>query len=270
MSNSPGNDRTQIAAAFANALRERTAALMPYYTLGYPDRETSLNIIEAIASDSDLLELGIPFSDPLADGSTIQHSTQVSLERGTTVAGCLDMVRELRSRGVQAPICLMGYYNPMLAYGLDRFVQEAKTAGAQGFIVPDLPPEEAAELAHLVAGAGLAYIYFLAPTSRLERIEQVTQQAQGFIYLVGVTGVTGARQALHIDLAEFVQRVRTRSTVPLAIGFGISTPAQAASVAQLSDGVIVGSALINAVNAAGDKPSAAAAFVQSLRTALNN
>lgn len=270
MTDSPGNGRAQIAAAFANALRARTAALMPYYTLGYPDRETSLNIIEAIASDSDLLELGIPFSDPLADGPTIQHSTQISLENGTTVAGCLDMVRELRHRGVQAPICLMGYFNPMLAYGLERFVREAKSAGAQGFIVPDLPPEEAAELAHLAAGAGLAYIYFLAPTSRLERIEQVTQQAQGFIYLVGVTGVTGARQALHTDLAEFVQRVRTHSAVPLAIGFGISTPAQAASVAQLSDGVIVGSALINAVNAARDKPSAAAAFVQSLRTALNN
>ena len=270
MTDFPENGRTQITTAFANALRTRSATLMPYYTLGYPDRETSLNIIEAIASDSDLLELGIPFSDPLADGPTIQHSTQVSLENGTTVAGCLDMVGELRRRGVQAPICLMGYYNPMLAYGLDRFVQEAKIAGAQGFIVPDLPPEEAVELEHLAAGAGLAYIYFLAPTSSLERIEQVTQQAQGFIYLVSVTGVTGARQALHTDLAEFVQRVRTHSAVPLAIGFCISTPAQAASVAQFSDGVIVGSALINAVDGAGDKPTAAATFVQSLRTALNN
>ena len=270
MTDSPINGRTQIASAFANALHEQTAALMPYYTLGYPDRDTSLNIIEAIASDSDLLELGIPFSDPLADGPTIQHSTQVSLENGTTVAGCLDMVRELRRRGVQTPICLMGYYNPMLAYGLDRFVQDAKIAGIQGFIVPDLPPEEAVELERLAAGAGLPYIYFLAPTSSMERIEQVARQAQGFIYLVSVTGVTGARRALHRDLAEFVQRVRTRSAVPLAIGFGISTPSQAALVAQLADGVIVGSALINAVNAASDKPAAAAAFVQSLRTALNN
>ncbi len=270
MTDSPANGRTQITNAFTNALREQSAALMPYYTLGYPDRETSLNIIEAIAADSDLLELGIPFSDPLADGPTIQHSTQVSLENGTTVAGCLEMVRELRRRGVQTPICLMGYYNPMLAFGLDRFVQAAKTAGAQGFIVPDLPPEEALELERLTTEAGLAYIYFLAPTSSVQRIEQVTQQAQGFIYLVSVTGVTGARSALHTDLAGFVQRVRESSTVPLAIGFGISTPAHAASVAQLADGVIVGSALINAVNAANDKPSAAAAFVSSLRTALNN
>ena len=268
MTDSSVDGRYQIAAAFATALQSKTAALMPYFALGYPDRETSLNIIEAIAADSDLLELGIPFSDPLADGPTIQHSTQVSLENGTTVSDCLDMVRELRHRGVQTPICLMGYYNPMLAYGLDRFVQDAKTAGAQGFIVPDLPPEEASELAHLISAAGLAYIYFLAPTSRMERIDQVAQRAQGFIYLVSVTGVTGARQALHSDLAEFVQRVRTRSTVPLAIGFGISTPDQAASVAQLADGVIVGSALINAVNNSGEKPSAAAAFVRSLRAAL--
>ena len=270
MTDSPGNGRTQIAAAFTNALRSRTAALMPYYTLGYPDRETSLNIIESIAADSDLLELGIPFSDPLADGPTIQHSTQIALENGTTAAGCLDMVRELRRRGVQTPICLMGYYNPMLAFGLERFVQEAKSAGVQGFIVPDLPPEESAELEHLATGAGLAYIYFLAPTSSMERIKQVTQLAQGFIYLVSVTGVTGARRSLHTDLSDFVQRVRTHSSVPLAVGFGISTPSQAASVAQLADGVIVGSALVNAVNAGGDKPSAAATFVQSLRMALTN
>ncbi len=264
------NGRDQIAQAFAKALNDRTAALMPYYTLGYPDRETSLGIIEAIAGESDLLELGIPFSDPLADGPTIQHSTQVSLENGTTVAGCLEMVSELRRRGVETPICLMGYYNPILAYGLERFVQDAEDAGVQGFIVPDLPPEEATELEQAASGLGLAYVYFLAPTSSMERIEQVTAQAQGFIYLVSVTGVTGARQSLQSDLSEFVERVRSRSTAPLAIGFGISTPNQAASVAQLADGVIVGSALINAVNTDDvDKPSAAAEFVHTLQAALN-
>lgn len=270
MTDTLANGRAQIAAAFNNARQYRTAALMPYYTLGYPDRQTSLDIIEAIAGDSDLLELGIPFSDPLADGPTIQHSTQVALENGTTVAACLDMVRELRQRGVETPICLMGYYNPMLAYGLERFVQDAQNAGAQGFIVPDLPPEEASELAQFISSAGLAYIYFLAPTSSSERIRQVTQLAEGFIYLVSVTGVTGARQSLHSDLDEFVQRVRERSAVPLAIGFGISTPAQAASVAQYADGVIVGSALINAVDARDDnKPAAGAAFVRALQAALN-
>lgn len=270
MTDSNGNGRARIADAFNNALNSRTAALMPYFTLGYPDRGTSLDIVESIAADSDLLELGIPFSDPLADGPTIQRSTQIALENGTTVSGCLDMVRELRQRGVETPVCLMGYYNPMLAYGLEPFVEDAKTAGVQGFIVPDLPPEEAAQLMQLAAAAGLAYIYFLAPTSSLERIEQVTQQAAGFIYLVSVTGVTGARQALQSDLADFVQRVRSRSAVPLAIGFGISTPDQAASVAGLADGVIVGSALINAANSAQNKPEAASAFVKSLRDALNN
>lgn len=269
MTDTPGNGRTQITTAFSSAAKERTAALMPYFTLGYPDRETSLGVIEAIAGDSDLLELGIPFSDPLADGPTIQRSTQIALENGTTVAACLDMVRELRQRGVKTPFCLMSYYNPLLAYGLERFVQDAERAGAQGFIVPDLPPEEASEIAQLADDAGLAYIYFLAPTSSAERIEQVTQLAQGFIYLVSVTGVTGARQTLHTDLAEFVQRVRERSNVPLAIGFGISTPAQAASVAQIADGVIVGSALINAVNAvSADKQTAAVTFVHTLQTAL--
>lgn len=270
MTQSLSDGREQIARAFSAALEGRTAALMPYFTLGYPDRDTSLDIITAIAPSSDLLELGIPFSDPLADGPTIQHSTQVSLENGTTVAGCLDMVRELRRRGVTAPICLMGYYNPMLAYGLERFVQEATAAGAQGFIVPDLPPEEATELVELARQAGLAYIYFLAPTSSEARVADVTQRAQGFIYLVSVTGVTGARQSLQSDLSQFVQRVRARSSVPLAIGFGISTPDQAASVAQLADGVIVGSALINAVDDnSEDKPAAAVSFVHALQAALS-
>jgi tryptophan synthase alpha chain len=262
------NGRLQIAAAFQNALKSRNAALMPYYTLGYPDRDTSLDIIEAIAPYSDLIELGVPFSDPLADGPTIQHSTQVSLENGTTVAGCLEMVRDLRRRGVETSVCLMGYYNPMLAYGLEKFVTNAKDAGVQGFIVPDLPPEEAGELQQIIDNEGLAYIYFLAPTSSAKRIEQVVAAAQGFIYLVSVTGVTGARTALQSDLAGFVQRVRSQSAIPLAIGFGISSPAQAASVAGLADGVIVGSALINATNEAEDKPAAAARFVRSLQSAL--
>ncbi|MDX1412935.1 MAG: tryptophan synthase subunit alpha [Candidatus Promineifilaceae bacterium] len=261
--------KNEIAAAFKQALSTQTAALMPYFTLGYPDRDRSLEIIEAIAPYSDLLELGVPFSDPLADGPTIQNSTQISLENGTTVASCLDMVRELRRRGVKSPICLMGYYNPMLAYGLDRFVFESKDAGVQGFIVPDLPPEEAAELLELVNDAGLAYIFLLAPTSNTSRIKQVSAAAQGFIYLVSVTGVTGARSALQSDLAAFVGRVRENSEIPLAIGFGISTPNQAASVAGLADGVIVGSALINAVNVAENKPAAAAQFVKSLQSALS-
>lgn len=260
----------QIAAAFAGAQgKGRAAALMPYYTLGYPDRATSLDVITAIAADSDLLELGVPFSDPLADGPTIQHSTQVALEQGTTLDGCLEMVRELRRRGVHTPVLLFGYYNPFLAFGLEGLARAARAAGAQGFIVPDLPPEEAAEMEAAAAGEGLAYVHFLAPTSNDHRIDAVTARARGFIYLVSVTGVTGARQTIDTDLAEFVGRVRRRTSAPLAVGFGISTPEQAASIGNMADGVIVGSALINAVDRAeSDKPAAAAAFVRSLSAAL--
>jgi len=258
----------RITAAFKQAQTWQTAALMPYFTLGYPDAATSLEIIEAIAPHSDLLELGVPFSDPLADGPTVQHSTQISLENGTTTASCLSMVHTLRQRGVQTPIMLMGYVNPILAYGEASYVQDAAKAGADGFIVPDLPPEEAEELDKLAANAGLSLIQFLAPTSNQQRIDKVTAKARGFVYLVSVAGVTGARSKVQTDLAGFVSRVRRHTAVPLAVGFGISTPKQAAKVGKIADGVIVGSALINAVDAAEDKVEAAVQFVKSLREAL--
>jgi tryptophan synthase alpha chain len=258
----------RITAAFKQAQTRQTAALMPYFTLGYPNAATSLEIIEAIAPYSDLLELGVPFSDPLADGPTIQRSTQVSLENGTTTAGCLAMVSELRQRGVNTPIMLMGYVNPILAYGEANYVQDATAAGVNGFIVPDLPPEEAEELDAMTAKAGLSLIQFLAPTSNQQRINKVTAKARGFIYLVSVAGVTGARSQVQTDLAGFVNRVRAQTAVPLAVGFGISTPEQAAKVGQIANGVIVGSALINATDAAEDKVEAAVQFVKSLRDAL--
>ncbi|MAU01865.1 MAG: tryptophan synthase subunit alpha [Anaerolineaceae bacterium] len=261
-----GTDR--ITAAFQQAQSKQTAALMPYFTLGYPDATTSLDIVEAIASYSDLLELGVPFSDPLADGPTVQHSTQVSLENGTTTAKCLEMVRQLRQRGVQTPIMLMGYVNPILAYGEANYARDAADAGADGFIVPDLPPEEAEDFDALSAEAGLSLIHLLAPTSNQSRIDRVAARARGFIYLVSVTGVTGARSQVRTDLAGFVNRVRAETAVPLAVGFGISTPAQAAEVGQVADGVIVGSAFINAVNAGEDKVEAAVQFVKSLQEAL--
>jgi tryptophan synthase alpha chain len=265
------NGRTQIQSAFAHTRQQRRAALMPYFTLGYPDIDTSLDIITAVAEYSDLLELGIPFSDPLADGPTIQHSTQKALENGITVGACLEIVAQLRRRGVSTPACFMGYYNPILAYGQERFVADAKEAGIQGLIIPDLPPEEAGEIRQLAAEAGLAYIYFLAPTSNEIRIDEVAKRASGFIYLVSVTGVTGARKTLHDDLAPFINRVRIRTDIPLAVGFGISTPEQAAAVGERADGVIVGSALINAVDVASEEPATAAAnFTRSLRDALTS
>jgi tryptophan synthase alpha chain len=261
--------KERIETAFATALARQSAALMPYFTLGYPDEAQSLAVIEAIAKHSDLIELGVPFSDPIADGPTVQHSTQHALEAGATVRGCLNGVRTLRERGVTTPFLLMGYMNPILAYGMAQFVTDARDAGADGFIVPDLPPEEADELRQLVNAAGMALIYFLAPTSNAQRIALVTERAEGFIYMVSVAGVTGARSQVSAGLDAFVANVREQAQVPVAVGFGISTPEQAAAVGAFADGVIVGSALINAFDSAETDPvTAAADFVAALQSGL--
>lgn len=241
---------TRIRSTFEAAKREHRAAFMPYHAMGYPDRATSIEVVAALADvGADLFEIGIPHSDPLADGPTVQTATHTALVNGTTVADCLAMVRELRARGVQQPFCTMTYYNPLLRYGLERFVADAAAAGVDGLIVPDLPPEEADILETACRAAGLATVYMLAPTSTEARIRLVAQRATGFIYLVSVTGTTGARNELPSDLAAFVQRVRAQTNLPLAIGFGIGTGEQAAAVAAIADGVVVGSAL---VKAAGD------------------
>jgi tryptophan synthase alpha chain len=263
------NGLEHIAAAFETAHAENRAALMPYFTLGYPDPETSLDVVEAIAqAGADLIELGFPFSDPLADGPTIQHSTQVALEQGVNTEQCIEMVAELRARGVTQPFMLMGYINPILAFGAERFVTVATAAGVDGFIIPDLPPEEGAEIEMVCQARERALVYLLAPTSPPERIELLASRTTGFLYLVSLTGVTGARDALPPHLADFVQRVRTVARIPLAVGFGISTPEQAHAVGQLADGVIVGSALIRAAGQSETPAQAAAAFVQRLQDGL--
>lgn len=252
----------------SEAFGKGRAALMPYFSIGYPDYETSLDVIEAcVEAGADLMELGMPFSDPLADGPTIQHSTQVALENGVTVKRCLEAVAELRARGVTIPLILMGYINPVLAYGLEKFVIEAAQAGANGFIIPDLPPEEADELQSLCHEHKLDLVFLLPPNSSKERIRFVTEQSSGFVYLVSVLGITGERDALPVELAEFVARVRAHTEKPLAVGFGISTPEQAAVVGEIADGVIVGSALIKAVGQADEPVEAAGEFVSKLRIA---
>ena len=256
---------TKISEAFSKG----PAALMPYFTIGYPDYETSLDVIEAcVEAGADLIELGMPFSDPLADGPTIQHSTQIALENGITVKHCLEAVAELRARGVTIPLILMGYINPVLAYGLAKFVAEAAQAGVSGFIIPDLPPEEAGELQSLRQQHGLDFVLLLPPNSSDERMKFVTDQSSGFVYLVSVLGITGERKALPVELAEFVNRVRAQTDKPLAVGFGISTPEQAAAVGKIADGVIVGSALIKAAGQADDPVLAARKFVSSLKESL--
>jgi tryptophan synthase alpha chain len=241
-------------------------AFMPYSVLGYPTRQAGLDVVKTLSEvGADLLELGLPFSDPLADGPTIQAATQKSLENGTTVKDCLAMVRELRQQGVDTPALLMGYVNPMLAYGLEQFVADAAAAGVDGFIVPDLPPEEAEELETACAQHGLALVYLLAPTSTPDRIKLVAARSRGFIYLVSLTGVTGARTELPPDLTDFVERVRAETDKALAVGFGIGNGAQARAVGELADGVIVGSAL---VKRAGESVDSVRELAVELRAAL--
>jgi tryptophan synthase alpha chain len=263
-----GSGIEEIANAFSSALSKRKAALMPYFTLGFPDPETSLEVIKAIAPYCDLIELGVPFSDPIADGPIIQRSTQTALDAGVTTAKCLEMVRELRMQGVSVPLLMMGYYNPILAFGEDRYPVALADAGADGLIVPDLPLEESENLRKLAVASGLPLISFIAPTTVAARIELIVPKANGFIYLVSVTGVTGARQDLATNLAGFVSDIRSQTDLPVAIGFGISTPEQASDIGDIADGVIVGSALIRAVDSAVDKPRAAADFVADLQAAL--
>lgn len=259
-----------------SALRARgRAAFMPYFTAGYPDFTASLEIITAAAhSGANLIEVGIPFSDPLADGPTIQHSTQAALSQGMSVLRCLELVAGLRLRGVHQPLLLMGYYNPILAFGLSGFVAAAAGAGADGLIVPDLPLEEAGELERACGRAGLALVYLLAPTSTPERARRIAGRSQGFLYLVSLTGVTGAREALPPDLGDFIARTREAARLPLAVGFGISRPEQAREVGRLADGVIVGSALVREIEAAlekgADPVQAVSDFVSAFCAALGD
>lgn len=241
----------RISAVFTKAKQEKHAAFMPYHAMGYPDRATTLDVIKALADvGADLFEIGIPHSDPLADGPTVQTATYTAIQNGTTVKDCLAMMRELRDAGVDTPFCAMTYYNPLFAYGIEKFVEDAVAAGVDGLIVPDLPPEEAEDIVAACKAAGLATIFLLAPTSTEERIKLIARHASGFIYLVSVTGITGARTELPPYLKDFVQRVRKHTDLPLAIGFGIATGAQAADVGEIADGVIVGSALVKAAGSA--------------------
>lgn len=256
-----------LAAMFSRAKEESRAAFLPYFPVGYPTYDASLDAIQAMAEAGvDGFEIGVPFSDPLADGPTIQAATQVALENGITVGKCLDAVRTLRGRGVIQPMLLMSYLNPLLAYGLERFAAGARTAGADGVIVPDLPPEEAKAWSEICRDAGLATVFFLAPTSDSRRIELVNRHVTGFIYVVSLTGVTGARADLPPDLTDFIARVRALADKPLVLGFGISTPEQARTMNGLVDGFIVGSAL---VKAGKDGASAVGTLAARLREAVN-
>jgi tryptophan synthase alpha chain len=244
-------------------------ALIGYITSGYPDIEATPHIAAALAeSGCDIIELGIPFSDPMADGATIQQASFQALQHGTTPRACLEIARQIRRR-ISAPLAFMTYYNPVLNFGLEAFCRSCRDAGISGLIVPDLTPDEGAELETITLKNDLDLVYFLAPTSTAPRIDEVAARARGFIYMVSITGVTGARDTLPPGLESFVQRVRQKARQPLCVGFGIATPAQARRVAAVADGVIVGSRLIQLIDEDATL-SSLRAFVSSLRQALDS
>ena len=218
-------------------------------------------------SGCDMVELGIPFSDPLADGATIQRASFHALRNGVTPKLCLEVARQLSSK-VNIPLVFMTYFNPVFSYGVEEFCAACNRAGIDGLIIPDLPPEEGSELEASTQKQGLDLIYLLAPTSTETRIRLVTQRSRGFIYLVSVTGVTGARDRLPADLEAFVGRVRKVATQPLCVGFGISTPEQASRVARIADGVIVGSRIVQYMEA-DDSLLSVGNFIKGLRHVLD-
>jgi len=243
-------------------------ALIPYVTVGYPSIEATLRVVPLLVdSGCDIVELGIPFSDPLADGATIQKASFQALQNGVTPKLCLEMARQL-SHKVDIPLVFMTYFNPVFSYGLEEFCSACASSGVSGLIIPDLPPEEGSELELITQRQGLDLIYLLSPTSTEERIRLVAERSQGFIYLVSVTGVTGVRDNLPSGLETFVTRVRKVATQPLCVGFGVSTPEQASRVARIADGVIIGSRIIQLMEADQSMVDVAD-FARELRYALD-
>jgi tryptophan synthase alpha chain len=258
--------------AFASAREQQRAALLPYLTAGYPDRERFVDLATAVLdAGGDILELGVPFSDPLLDGPLIQRSQHEALEAGVTPADCLRLAAEIRGRS-EKPLVFMGVYNTVLAYGPDRFCREAARSGVTGLIITDLPLEEQEEMRRAAAEYGLHLVQMVAPTSSPERLRSVCANASGFIYGISVAGITGPRASVADTARPLVERVRACTNVPVAVGFGIAGPQQAREVAAFADGVAVGSALIKAVAEAGpeERIPAARAFVAELRSALES
>jgi tryptophan synthase alpha chain len=263
---------TRISDTFANLRARGEVALIPYITAGDPNLDVTFQLVcEFEKQGADLIELGVPFSDPMADGPTHQRAAERALRSGTSLAQVLDLVQRLRKASVQLPLILFSYYNPIFRYGGERFAADARQSGVDGVLGVDLPPEEADELKRETDRNNLDLIFLLAPTSSLERARKVITRARGFVYYVAVTGVTGARASLPTDLGEMVRRIRSLSPVPVGVGFGISTAAQAAEVGRIADAVIVGSAISQLIEANIGQPdlvTKVGEFVGTLKRAL--
>jgi tryptophan synthase alpha chain len=264
-----GVDR--IAASFSRCFAAKESALVTYVMAGDPDVATSQAMaLACVEGGADLLEIGIPFSDPIADGPTIQKAAERALAAGTRLAHVLEVAKAVRAKS-DVPIALMGYLNPVHSRGLGRFVDDCVAAGVDALIIPDLLPEEAGELLSLATPRGLKVVFLVAPTSGPDRIRAAATAATGFLYFVSVTGVTGARKALPTEIGTQVAALRAASKVPVVIGFGVSTPEQARSLGRLADGVVVGSAIVNRIAEGGSRKARAdrvRRFVRSLKRAL--
>ncbi len=258
----------RIESTFEQLKRDGRTGLVMYLSVGFPNlAETPALVEAAIAGGASIIELGVPFSDPLADGATIQRANQVALEHGVTMTDCIALARQLRAHGVTTPLVLMGYYNTWLNYGLERWCADAAAAGVDGAIIVDLPPEEAAAALAATRAKSLDLVFLLAPTSGDERIAAVGKLASGFIYCVSLAGVTGARSELPATLPEFLATVRRHTTLPLAVGFGISQAEHVTAVGKLAEAAVVGSALTQVIEQApeGGRAAAVRAFVAGLR-----
>ncbi|MHC8508075.1 MAG: tryptophan synthase subunit alpha [Rhodospirillales bacterium] len=244
----PARPETRIGARLARLRAENRAAFAPFVTAGDPGPETAMDILKGLpAAGADMIELGMPFSDPMADGPAIQMSSDRAIKAGQTMDKTLNMVRAFREGDDETPLILMGYYNPVHRCGVDKFLAAAKSAGVDGLIIVDTPPEEEGEVCLPALKAGLNFIYLAAPTTDDARLPRVTANASGFVYFVSVTGVTGTREADPEDVARHVARLRRVTDLPVAVGFGVKTPETAAAVARTADICVVGSAVVETV-----------------------
>jgi tryptophan synthase alpha chain len=257
----------RLAAAFQAARDENRAAFIAYLPAGYPDRDGFLRHARRLLEYADALEIGLPYSDPLGDGPTIQKASEVALAKGMTVRGTFEQAVALRE-STDKPLLVMTYYNPILATGEERFVNMAVESGIDGLILPDLPPDEADTIRPIAERAGLALTFLIAPTSTPERIRLVTGACTGFLYAVSVTGVTGARESVLSEVPELVRRAKDADReLPVAVGFGVSDRRSAREVAEHADGVVVGSALINAIGRGEDLAALASEILEGCRRA---
>ena len=256
---------TRIDTRLAKLKAEGRAALVTFVTAGDPDTETSLSILKALpGAGADIIEFGMPFSDPMAEGPPIQAADIRALTAGQTMVKTLEQVRAFRAGDNETPIVLMGYYNPIYIYGVERFVADAKAAGVDGLIVVDLPPEEDEELCLPAIRAGISFIRLATPTSDDKRLPVLLRNSSGFVYYVSVLGVTGVKSAVAGDVAAAVARIKAHTSLPVMVGFGVKTGEQAAAIAAHADGVVVGSALVNAVRDSLDGGKATAATVKAV------